>query len=73
MALKPRTKTDVPSSKTEPPKCRFKIGGKDECGAVARNTIKMTLVIMEKTVPVILPVCDDHIEEMENRATDQST
>lgn len=67
MALRERKNPDIPGTSKQAT-CRKETDGK-KCGKDAHNWIEGKVEVMGKQIPVKLPVCDDHLTELQERAS----
>lgn len=65
MALRKRERLDpdIPGT-SRPAQCRRLVDGK-KCNAPSRKWIESQIEVLDKPVPVKIPVCDEHFKELE--------
>ena len=74
MALRKRERMnpDIPGT-SKPAQCRRVLEGGVKCNAPSHKWIESTIEVLNKQVPVKIPVCDEHFAELEKEKADAAS
>ena len=74
MALRKRERLDpdIPGT-SKPALCRRTFEDGSKCNAPSHKWIESTIEVLNKPVPVKIPVCDEHFAEIEKEKADASS